>query len=65
MFMNEAECHYLLEALGASKLEDVRGRSNLQYLTLGSQGSDVYSQAGTLHVPAVSLMKLVDFNRCW
>lgn len=60
MFMNEAECHYLLGALGASKLEDVLEDDQTAILTLGSQGSDVYSQAGMVHVPGVSPSKFVD-----
>jgi len=60
MFMNEAECRYLLGALGATKLEDVLEDDQTAILTSGSQGSEVYSEAGLVHVPAVPPSRVVD-----
>lgn len=60
MFMNEAECRYLVAALGASRLEDVLEQDQTAILTSGNQGSDVYSKAGLVHVPAVHPTKFVD-----
>lgn len=54
LFMNEAECSYLLSVLGATNLKDVLEDGQTAILTVGSAGSEVYRKAGSIRVPAVA-----------
>lgn len=60
MFMNEAECTYLLEVLGAANLKDLLEDDQTAILTHGIQGSEVYSDAGVFCIPAVPPSHFVD-----
>jgi len=60
MFMNEAECRYLLGVLGAARLEDLLKDDQTAILTHGIQGSDVYCNTGLVRVPAVPPGHFVD-----
>jgi adenosine kinase len=60
LFMNEAECSYLLGTLGATNLQDVLEEDQIAVLTAGSHGSEVYTKAGSVAVPAVPPRQFVD-----
>lgn len=60
LFMNEAECAYLLGVLEAAKLEDIMDHEQTAILTSGDKGSTVYTKAGLTHVPAVPPAGFVD-----
>lgn len=60
MFMNEAECRYLLGALGAANLQDVLEDHQTAILTSGSQGSEVHRKAGFVRVPAIPPSQFID-----
>src|SRR5690349_23972761 len=60
MFMNEAECSYLLHVLGAANLKDVLDEDQTAILTAGRQGSEIYTKAGSVRVPAVPPDRFID-----
>lgn len=60
MFMNEAECTYLLGVLGAASLKDLLEDNQTAILTHGIQGSEVYNDADLFHMPAVPPGRFVD-----
>jgi adenosine kinase len=53
MFMNDAECQYLLNVMGAVSLEDLLEENQTAILTHGIHGSDVLARTGMVHVPSV------------
>lgn len=60
LFMNEAECSYLLGVLGATNLKEVLEEGQTAILTAGSQGSEVYRKAGSIRIPAVAARQVRD-----
>jgi nucleoside kinase len=60
LFMNDAECAYLLGVLGAAKLEDIMDDEQTAVLTSGGEGSTVCTRAGLTHVPAVPPARFID-----
>lgn len=60
LFMNDAECKYLLSVLHANSLQELLGAEQTAILTHGAEGSDVHTASGMTHVPAVSPNQFVD-----
>lgn len=60
LFMNDAECRYLLTTLGAVVLDDLLEDDQAAVLTHGVQGSEVHIRAGVSRIPAVPPNQFVD-----
>ena len=60
MFMNEAECNYLLGALAATRLQDVLEDNQTAIITAGREGSEIVKKSGSIRIPAVPPSQFID-----